>query len=202
MPADSIRSKSNRTANVTDGRQEGDPLLQSRSRTRCKCTETSRIELDDHTIAAKPASDRPPFADVIKLRADETFDIMYEMQLVRIDPDPGLDTARETWCGRKFGNGDKPERPRQSADGRLLHSGLYERVAHPMVAGGVETRAIFAEIVQIGSRQDLPVRDARDSAVKIRFVEEAPVHRVCTVTRILELTCLDHAKRPVLLLSL
>ena len=58
---------------------------------------------------------------------------------------------------------------------------------------------VFAKVVEIGAREDLPVGDAGDRAVKIGLAEEAAVHGIGAVGWIGKFPGRHDAERPILL---
>jgi hypothetical protein len=161
--------------------------------------EASGIELHHHALGAYPAADGPLGALAgIEGPSDQLLDRVDEAKGLGLDGNAGLDPARQAGRGRQRGHIPEAEVAGERPDRRLVEASLHIGVTHPVLPGGVEARAVLAEVVAIGAGQDLAVGDAPDRPVQVGLAEEAAVDRVGPVGRVGELACLDHAQVPAL----
>ena len=117
--------------------------------------EARRIELHHHALGAHPAADGALAPPRRERPADQPLDGVDQAQHLRLDRDAGLDPARQAGRGRQFRHGAEAEVAGERPDRRLVDAGLDVGVAHPVLAGGVEAGAVFAEVVGVGARHDL-----------------------------------------------
>ncbi len=69
-------------------------------------------------------------------------------------------------------------------------------MAHRIMACGVETGPIFAEVIGVGARHHLTRRVALDRTVEVGLAEETTVRGIGPIARVFELTGLDHLQPP------
>src|SRR5271166_1444323 len=94
------------------------------------------------------------------------------------DRDAGLNPAGKAGRGRQIGDFVETELTRQRPHAELVDAGFDIGMPYAMLASGVQTRPVFAQIVEIGPREDLGLGLTADCAIQVDLAEKATVDRV------------------------
>src|SRR5258708_3421864 len=87
---------------------------------------------------------------------------------------------------------------RERTHGFLVDAGFNERMAHAVVLCRVKARAVFAEIVEVRTGDDLCGRMGHQRAIQVGLAVEAAVDRVAAIVGIAELPGVDYRQHPAL----